>query len=671
MALGFAICVSSCVGTRAELSGPPSTAQVSPVARTYTIRHPGLFPETLLYRNETHSFVVSSLRLGAVYEVAEGGATRPIVNDPRLCSVLGIALDEARSRLWAVSSDLGVSRKPSPQGPKRHAAVGVYDATTGRPLHYVDLSPLVPGPHLLNGIALDRSGAAYVTDSFTPVIYKVTAEGEASVWLRDPRFIGEGISLNGLVVHPEGYLLVAKKSDGSLFKVPIDHPDQLTAVSMEEAIVGADGVVLMDPQNLVLVANEIPGAATNAALRLVSDDHWSSARIVARTALGSVYPTTAAVRDGRLFAIHSQLNTLIQAEPGEREALRKTATIVELSELWPPAQHESRVQSQSDSPALAPADDSVPAPALIARARQYFSPLTRPPEGSADLVQLGRALFFETRVSADGKTGCVSCHQPEQWGTDGRPRSRGVEGRQTPRNAPTVLNAAGQVSQHWRGERASLADEAIAALTAPPAYGLPRDHAVIERLGALDGYRDAFAKAFPDDPGVSADPIQVERWGLAIAAYLQTLYSPGPIDAFLSGDSAALGVAAQRGLRAFLDLGCAGCHTGSLFGGTLLRRFEPRPAVGPTEEGQVGDRGRYDLTGEPNDAYVFKVPPLRNVSHTAPYFHDGSVDSLPEAIQDMARRQTGQTLAAAVIEDIEAFLVALGGEVPLHFAPPR
>lgn len=214
------------------------------------------------------------------------------------------------------------------------AAVGVYDLTTGDALLYVDLTSTYAGPHLLNGIALDAAGSAYVTDSFSPVIYKVDADGSARVFATDPRFAGEGISLNGIVVHPDGYLLVVKKSDGVLFKIPLDTPQSITTVQLGRRLEGGDGLLLLPgAARLLVVANQIPTAATNAVLALSSRDGWQSAEVEGDALLGDVYPTTATLAGDTVYVLHSKLNQLIQAPAEQKGLLRGEATLQEVGRL--------------------------------------------------------------------------------------------------------------------------------------------------------------------------------------------------------------------------------------------------------------------------------------------------------------------------------------------------
>ncbi len=296
-------------------------------AKSLTVERPALYPETIDYKKSNDTFLLSSFREGAVYEVDQSGKPSLLVDDPRLCSVLGIAVDEPRNRLWAVNSNLGASLKWCAAEPKKLAGVGVYDLKSGKPLSYVDLSALVEGPHLINGIALDANGNAFVTDSFSPVIYKVTPEGNANIFLSDEQFVGNAINLNGLVVHPDGYLIVIKKSDGSLFKVPLDRPKAFTRIALDRRIVGGDGLTLIDKRALVVIANRTPEHSSNAAYSLSSDDGWASARVTTEHDLGDGYPTTATLRNGTLYVVQTKLNQLIAAPQGRKAQFAERATI--------------------------------------------------------------------------------------------------------------------------------------------------------------------------------------------------------------------------------------------------------------------------------------------------------------------------------------------------------
>jgi len=317
------------VGAGLLSEGPARVAAVTFESRdsTLTIKHPALYPETIEYESGKDRFLLGSFRDGGIYEVDQAGRASLLIDDPRLCSVLGITVDAERKRLWAVTADLGASLRPSSVGPKKLAGIGIYDLSEGKPIRYVDLATLADGPHLLNGIALDAQGNAYITDSFSPRIYKVTAEGQASVFLEDRSFAGAGVNLNGLVVHPDGYLLVVKKSDGVLFKVPLDRPAGFSKVAVDQAFIGGDGLALIGARDLVVIANSTPEHSTNAAFSLSSEDGWATAKVAARRALGDVYPTTAVVRKGMLYLVHSSLGQLIAAPAAKKAELKESATI--------------------------------------------------------------------------------------------------------------------------------------------------------------------------------------------------------------------------------------------------------------------------------------------------------------------------------------------------------
>ena len=327
-----ALCAFALTGLSLIACGHAS-ARLERPSPALVVQSDTLFPETIAYDAARSQFLLGSFREGAIYAVGRDGQVSPLVSDPRLCSVLGIAVDAGRKRVWAVNADLGACTKPSAAGPKQLAAVAMYDLSTGNALGYFDLGPLRPGPHLLNGIALDEAGNAYVSDSFAAALYKIDAKGHASVFLQSQLFAGDGINLNGLVVHPGGYLLVIKKSDGRLFKVPLAEPQRFSLVNTEQSFVGGDGLLLIGSRSLVIVANRTPQHTTNAAFALSSSDDWVSARVVAEQPLDDDYATTAVARDGKLYAVSSKLNQLIQARPEARADLRVQATIRQIGKV--------------------------------------------------------------------------------------------------------------------------------------------------------------------------------------------------------------------------------------------------------------------------------------------------------------------------------------------------
>ena len=306
---------------------------------------------------------------------------------------------------------------------------------------------------------------------------------------------------------------------------------------------------------------------------------------------------------------------------------------------------------------------------LRTRALEALAPL-RPEEApapgsiQAERVALGRMLFFEPRASLDGTVSCSRCHLPQLYGTDGLARSMGVMGRINPRNAPTVLNAALQFSQHWRGDRESVEDQAAKALAGPPSFGNPSQDAAMARLKAIAEYKGLFSKAFPHEQ----DPVNPRNWAAAIGAFERTLIVPSRLDSWLLGDDMALREGERRGLERFLAMGCSDCHEGVGLGGSMYEKFGIHMDYWKATGSKEPDRGRADLTGDPQDLYVFKVPSLRNVAMTPPYFHDGSVLRLADAVRVMGLTQLGQEIPQEGIEEMVEFLGSLTGPLPKTLA---
>jgi len=311
---------------------------------------------------------------------------------------------------------------------------------------------------------------------------------------------------------------------------------------------------------------------------------------------------------------------------------------------------------------------------LLARARSLFKEL---PDSihvddyphSAARVALGKSLFFETRVSSDGRMSCAACHNPAYHGADSLALSVGVHGQKLPRNAPTVFNTPLLIAQHYGGNRASVEEQAYKALTSPLAYGNTSFAEAEGKLRAL-GYAKMFEAAFPNEQ----DAITAENWATAIGAFERTLMTPAPFDAYLKGNTKALSAQAKLGLEKFISTGCAGCHNGTTVGGQSFQKFGLTEdywlATGSKEMPLLKgrDTGRYLDTKKNEDMYVFKVPQLRNVAMTPPYFHDGSVAKLDDAVRVMARLQLGKKLSDEDVAHIVAFLESLSGAVPAQFA---
>lgn len=278
-------------------------------------------------------------------------------------------------------------------------------------------------------------------------------------------------------------------------------------------------------------------------------------------------------------------------------------------------------------------------------------------------ARLGRFLFWDPRLSANGTTACASCHLAADWGADARPLSRDARGKDTSRHSQTVFNAMLQPALRWTGDRTSGAHQAERSLTG--SMGFTHATNVIPVL-KQNGYEDLFRTAWPE----VQQPINPTHYAQALQSYQATLVTPAPFDRFLQGDHTALGPPQLAGLQVFLDRGCADCHDGPLLGGRKLRRFGVKQPYWEATGSPKQDPGLFETTRDEADRNTFRVSMLRNIARTAPYFHDGSVSELREAVQVMAQVQGGLRLAASEAEAVVAFLEALTGTAPEHFAPP-
>lgn len=302
---------------------------------------------------------------------------------------------------------------------------------------------------------------------------------------------------------------------------------------------------------------------------------------------------------------------------------------------------------------------------LLRQAKQIFSPLPQVMSSeknpiTPEKVNLGKILFYETRISVDGTVSCARCHPIGLYAADGLRKSIGNNCRINPRNAPTLFNAAGQISAHWIGNRVDVEDQARQSVIGPPSFGMPLYEAVEKRLKEIKGYGELFKKAFPGE----ADSITVENLAKAVGAFERILVTPSRFDSFLKGDIAALNGQEKRGLKTYMETGCIMCHSGPYAGGQMYQKFGIFEAYWKYTKSEPIDEGRYVVTKNEADKYVFKVPIHRNVAKTAPYFHDGSVDKLDDAVWIMGKIQLGKALNKSQVEEIVAFLKSLTGKIP-------
>lgn len=298
------------------------------------------------------------------------------------------------------------------------------------------------------------------------------------------------------------------------------------------------------------------------------------------------------------------------------------------------------------------------------RAQDLFSPLpsTIPALNdnvlTDDKINLGKALFFDPRMSASGVFSCNSCHNLATGGDDNMETSIGHAWQKGPRNSPTVLNAVFNEAQFWDGRAADLAEQAKGPVQAGVEMANTPDN-VVATLMSMPQYIDWFTASFPDQDR----PVSFDNFAKAIEAYEATLITPAPFDAFLNGDDAALSDDQKAGLELFMDKGCSSCHNGINLGGNGYYPFglieKPGADVLPPD-----DRGRFAVTETADDSYVFRAAPLRNIDQTAPYFHSGKVWDLKVAVQIMGTSQLGEEINDAETDQIVAFLGSLTGKMP-------
>lgn len=308
---------------------------------------------------------------------------------------------------------------------------------------------------------------------------------------------------------------------------------------------------------------------------------------------------------------------------------------------------------------------SLGAPAMAEDLSEYtsmFSPLPAIPPipaGSTmtpERIELGAMLFFEPRISATGVISCATCHNPALGWTDRIPRATGHEGQVGNRNTPTVLNAGFLDAQFWDGREATLEGQALGPIQADIEMNMTLEQA-ISRLNEFDIYREMFAAAFPGDN----DPVTPRNVALAIAAFERTLNTPNsPFDRFLAGDVDAMTEQQVEGMKLFADNGCVACHSGPNFSDSQFHRFE---LPGSTDD------GRFGVTGDEADRFAFRTPTLRNVAVTYPYFNNGSVDNLNDAVNLMGQQMLGHDFEQSELDAIVAFLHALTGDMPVVAIP--
>lgn len=297
---------------------------------------------------------------------------------------------------------------------------------------------------------------------------------------------------------------------------------------------------------------------------------------------------------------------------------------------------------------------------------RMFKPLPQAVENpknpiTPEKVELGRVLYYENRISKSHKFSCNSCHKLDQFGVDNEPTSEGHRGQRGDRNSPTVYNAAVHFAQFWDGRAADVEEQAKGPILNPVEMAMPDEKTVVATLKSMPQYVRMFQNAFPQDK----EPVNYENMARAIGAFERKLMTPSRWDRFLQGDKTALNDSEKAGFLKFVETGCATCHMGACAGGTMYQKLgvvKPYPGL--------KDEGRAKVTKRAEDRFFFKVPGLRNIEKTWPYFHDGSVKTLDEAVKLMAEYELGKNLSAGEVASIVTWLKTLTGEIPRDYVKP-
>jgi cytochrome c peroxidase len=288
---------------------------------------------------------------------------------------------------------------------------------------------------------------------------------------------------------------------------------------------------------------------------------------------------------------------------------------------------------------------------------QGFAPLPAVMESAdnpltPEKVALGRKLYFEKRLSQSQDISCNTCHPLEDYGAEDSAVSTGFKGQKGTRNAPTVFNAAGHIAQFWDGRAPDVEAQAKGPMMNPIEMAMPSGKVVVATLKSNEKYREDFKKVFPNDK----DPVTLDNAAKAIGAFERTLTTPSRWDKYLSGDHTALSDEEKAGFNKFAEVGCPACHSGVYVGGSMFQKLG-LVKKWPTSD----DPGRFAVTKQEADRMVFKVPSLRNIDRTAPYFHDGSVAQLEDAVKAMAEYQLGRKLNDKETDEIVVWLKSLRG----------
>ncbi len=309
--------------------------------------------------------------------------------------------------------------------------------------------------------------------------------------------------------------------------------------------------------------------------------------------------------------------------------------------------------------------DSKPKDEVLVKAQKFFAVLPESADNpnnkvTIPKVKLGKILYNDTRLSLEGNISCNSCHNLATYGVDNLPTSPGDAGNNGTRNSPTSFNAAFHFTQFWDGREPDVEAQAGGPILNPVEMNIPSEDFLVKRLSTDKEYQQMFAEAFPGEE----KPLTFKNITFAIAAFERELITPSNFDAYLKGDENALSPEEKKGLDTFMKVGCTTCHSGALLGGNMFQKFGLFDDYWKYTKSKEIDDGRMMVTKKEADKYLFKVPSLRNIEKTWPYFHDGSVEKLDDAVKIMAKLELNKDLSDKETKEIVTFLTSLTGNVP-------
>ncbi|MGN6416258.1 MAG: hypothetical protein ACTHMC_02115 [Pseudobacter sp.] len=284
---------------------------------------PDAYPEGIAYDSLRQQYFVSSARTGNIGKVSPAGMYSLVHSDTGLKSTYGMKVHPGGKELYVCAGDANYSKYTSPGTRKKMARLIILDIASGKKIKDIDLSQLVPGPHFPNDLTFDNQGNCYITDSYAHAVYKVTPDGNASVFAQSPLFVTEGIGINGIAFHSSGFLIVDNSSTGGLYKVDLAAPSRVSKIQVNQFFVGADGLVFKDTATLVMVVN----MNNDKIYQLTSNDNWNSAEMKATTLIADrfTYPSTATLQQNNVWVMNAKFNELTDSNgvPSKTFAIQK------------------------------------------------------------------------------------------------------------------------------------------------------------------------------------------------------------------------------------------------------------------------------------------------------------------------------------------------------------